>query len=272
MTDSTADMSAGQPDQERMVAMSSVAERTPPAQGRTGAAGRRPSPAALLQGLAIGLGFVLMVGGFGAIAVSYRPYRIPTNSMSPTVEPGDTVLAKSVSADGIGRGDIVIFHDAVWGPETMVKRVAGVGGDTVAYSPAGGGLTVNGKPVDESYLTGDRGDVAFSVQVPQGRLFLLGDDRTVSLDSRSHLQVAAGTIPATEVTGRVAGRAWPFDRMAVQQRTAAFDSLGGPTASGPGLLQPATYAMVGGAALIVLVSALGGVVGLVRRLSGRKAG
>jgi signal peptidase I len=192
--------------------------------------------------------------------------------MTPTVDPGDTLLARSVGAGGIGRGDIVIFHDPAWGAETMVKRVVGIGGDTVAFSGTGGSLTVNGKPVEESYLRGDRGDIGFDVQVPQGRLFLLGDDRAVSLDSRTHLQIAGGTIAATEVTGRVEGTVWPLGRMSVERRTTAFDGLGGPTASASGLLAPATYAMVGGAALILLASALGGLAALVRRLSGRKTG
>ncbi|AUG79873.1 Putative signal peptidase I [Kitasatospora sp. MMS16-BH015] len=250
-----------------MVAMSSVVERPAAAQASTGA-GRRV--AGLVQGLVIGLGFVLMVGGFAVIALNYRPYKVPTNSMSPTVNPGDTVLARTVTPDEIGRGDIVVFRDLTWGTDTMVKRVVGVGGDTVAYGDSVGHLTVNGKPIQEGYLSPAPGlSVNFSIQVPAGRLFLLGDDRGVSLDSRSHLAVSAGTIPATEVSSRVAGTAWPFGRMAVQHRTTAFDGLGGAVASGPGPLEPASYAMIGGAALIVLASVLGGLVSLGRWVAGR---
>ncbi|WP_441250060.1 signal peptidase I [Kitasatospora sp. McL0602] len=251
--------------------MSSVAEQAPPVES---VAGTRRSRAGLLQGVAIGLGFVMMTGGFGVIAAEYRPYQIPTNSMSPTVNPGDTVLARSVAGSSAGRGDIVIFRDQFWGGETMVKRVIGVGGDTVAFDDTQRKLTVNGAPIEEPYLSSAGwGSVSlgFSVHVPEGRLFVLGDDRAVSLDSRSHLDVAAGSIPATEVTARVEGTVWPFDRVSVQRRTVAFDGLGGPVASRPGLLEPAAYAMLGGAGLILLASAVGGVVSLGRRLARRRA-
>lgn len=248
--------------------MSSVVERAAatPAAVRT-----RRSKAALLQGLVIGLGFVMLVGGFGVIAFNYRPYRIPTNSMSPTVNPGDTLLARTASGASVGRGDIVIFKDALWGNDSMVKRVVGVGGDTVACCDAQQRLTVNGTPIDEPYLSKQGGlAVAFSVKVPAGRLFLLGDDRGNSLDSRSHLEIASGTVAATDVTARVEGTVWPFDRVGLSRRTVAFDSLGGAVAAESGLLKPAVYTTVGGAALIVLASAVGGVFSLGRWLWRRR--
>ncbi|MFG2823654.1 signal peptidase I [Kitasatospora sp. NPDC048365] len=248
--------------------MSSVAERTTPARpaGRT-----RRSTASVVQGLVIALGFVMMVGGFALIAVDYRPYKIPTASMTPTLAIGDTVLARKADGGSVGRGDIVVFQDDTWGAESMVKRVVAVGGDTVAGDERGR-LTVNGTPVREPYLE-DKPilSVAFSVAVPEGRLFLLGDDRTNSLDSRSHLELAAGTVPATGVQARVEAIVLPFSRAGTQSRTTAFDGLGGEPAHQPGPLVPAAWAAAGGAATVVLASAAGGAVQLVRRLRGRRA-
>lgn len=249
--------------------MSSVVERSAPTPTAVRA---RRSVAALLQGLVIGLGFVMLVGGFGVIALNYRPYRIPTASMTPTLNPGDTVLASKVSGGSVGRGDIVVFHEPLWGPDSLVKRVVAVGGDTVACCDVQQRLTVNGKPIDEPYLQKQLASlpINFSTKVPPGRLFLLGDDRGNSLDSRSHLGIASGTVAATDVIARVEGTVWPFARVGMNRRAAAFDSLGGPVVAEPGLLRPAVYAMVGGSALIVLASAVGGVLSASRWLRRRQ--
>ncbi|MER6302245.1 signal peptidase I [Kitasatospora sp. NPDC001539] len=246
--------------------MSSVVEQ--PADRPAAPVRLRRGPAAVLQGVALALGLVLMIGGFALIAVDYRPYKIPTASMHPTLQAGDTVLARKVGGGTIGRGDVVVFRDQAWGGELMVKRVVAVGGDTVATTSAGSDqrLTVNGQPVDEPYLAaqGRQGE-SFSVTVPQGRLFLLGDNRVGSLDSRTHLEVDGGTVPAAEVEARVEATLQPFGRMGLLERTTAFDSFPGPKAGSPGPLEPAAYASVAGAALIVVTSVVGGVAGLARR-------
>jgi signal peptidase I len=191
-----------------------------------------------VSGLAVALGCVLFLGGFGWVAVSYRPYTVPTNSMQPTVNPGDKVLAQKVSASGVRRGDVVVFKDKLWGDLPMVKRVVGVGGDTVACCDKQGRMTVNGKPVSESYL--DSGSPAsrtpFKTTVPVGKLFLLGDNRAVSDDSRIHLDDAQqGAVPASDVRARVEATAWPLGRLGMIGRTSAFDALpdGGASAQGP---------------------------------------
>ncbi|MEU1287112.1 signal peptidase I [Kitasatospora sp. NPDC005856] len=250
--------------------MSSVVEQTvdrPPVPARAGR-----GPAAVLQGVALALGLVLMVGGFALIAIDYRPYKIPTASMHPTLRAGDTVLARKADGGDIGRGDVVVFRDQAWGSELMVKRVVAVGGDTVATTGAEHRLTVNGQPVDEPYLAtqGRQGD-AFSVTVPQGRLFLLGDNRVGSLDSRTHLEVDGGTVPAEAVEARVEATVLPFGRMGLLGRVTDFDGFAGPRASQPGPLEPLAYAAVAGAALILVTSAVGGVAALARRLRGRGA-
>ncbi|MFD5462531.1 signal peptidase I [Kitasatospora sp. NPDC127059] len=245
--------------------MSSVVEQSADQSDAPAPSGRRP--AAVLQGVALALGLLLMIGGFALIAIDYRPYKIPTASMHPTLQVGDTVLARKVDGGAIGRGDVVVFRDQAWGGELMVKRVVAVGGDTVATTADDHRLTVDGQPVEEPYLaTQGRQGESFSVTVPQGRLFLLGDNRVGSLDSRTHLEVDGGTVPATAVEARVEATLLPFGRIGLLHRTTAFDGFAGPRAGDPGPLEPAAYASVAGAALIVVTSVVGGVAGLARRL------
>ncbi|MER7707338.1 signal peptidase I [Kitasatospora sp. NPDC097605] len=244
--------------------MSSVVERTtddPPVTAR-----RRPGPGAVAQGVLLGLGLVLLIGGFAVIAASYRPYGVPTASMAPTVQAGDTVLARKTDGADVGRGDVVVFRDQAWGGRLMVKRVVAIGGDTVAVGTGDQRLTVNGKPVDEPYLAaqGAQG-AAFSVEVPPGRLFLLGDNRLGSLDSRVHLEVDGGTVPATEVEARVEATVLPLGRAGLLAGTSAFETVDGKLPAGPGPLEPAFWASVVGAATILVTTAVSGVAGLARR-------
>jgi len=200
--------------------------------GKSGRLGRTVS------GLAVALGCVLFLGGFGWAAVAYRPYTVPTDSMRPTVNPGDKVLAQKVSGADVHRGDVVVFKDALWGDLPMVKRVVGVGGDTVACCDKQGRMMVDGKPVDEPYLrgSGPASLTPFSTKVPTGELFLVGDNRAVSLDSRVHLQNAQqGSVPLGDVRARVDATVWPPGRAGALSRTSAFDTLpdGGASPAGP---------------------------------------
>ncbi|MFI8195859.1 signal peptidase I [Streptomyces sp. NPDC085942] len=213
---------------------------------------------AMVSGLAVAVGCVLFLGGFAWAAVVYQPYTIPTDSMSPTVEPGDRVLAERIDGAEVRRGDVVVFTDEAWGATPMVKRVVGVGGDKVACCDEDGRLTVDGAPLDEPYL--DRGPAAsggerasaspeeFSATVPRGKIFLLGDERSTSLDSRVHLQDAGqGSVPLSAVRARVDAVAWPMDGMI--DRPSSFAALpGGVSAAGPLPLQ--LGAIVVGAVLI----------------------
>ncbi|MFE7194094.1 signal peptidase I [Kitasatospora sp. NPDC057541] len=244
--------------------MSSVVERTtddPPAAVRP-----RRAPGAVVQGVLLAVGLVLLIGGFAVIAVSYRPYNIPTGSMEPTLRTGDTVLARKTDGADVRRGDVVVFRDQAWGGPLMVKRVVAIGGDTVAVATGDQRLTVNGKPVDEPYLAaqGAQG-TAFSVEVPPGRLFLLGDNRLGSLDSRVHLEVDGGTVPATGVEARVEATVLPLGRAGLLSGTSAFEVVGGEGSAGPGPLEPAFWASVVGAATILVTTAVNGVAGLARR-------
>jgi signal peptidase I len=230
---------------------------------------RRLRPSGILQALGIAVGLLGLVGGFVLLAFQYRPYAVPTDSMLPTVQPGDVLLAHPVKGSQVGRGDVIVFKDPVWGDAPEVKRVIGVAGDTVACCDSQGRTTVNGKPLTEPYLAADAltgKSVTFSSTVPAGRLFLMGDNRRVSQDSRVHLDAFGGTIPLSGVVARVEGRAWPLGRAGTVDRTTAFDGLAGSRATAHGPLAALTYAIIGGAALVLLTAAAGTVGGLVRRL------
>jgi signal peptidase I len=221
--------------------------RNTPAGGRTGE---------VLSGVAVALGLVLFLGGFVWGAVIYRPYTVPTTSMTPTIDGGDRVLAQRVDGDAVRRGDVVVFKEASWGDVPMVKRVVAVGGDEVACC-TNGKLTVNGKQIDEPYLP--KGSAAEStsiptVTVPEGNLFLLGDERSGSLDSTAHLtDAASGTVPRSAVEGRVDAVVWPVNGML--KRPTGFETLGG--LSEPGPLRLIVGGVVAGAVLVLGGAAYG---------------
>lgn len=212
----------------------------------------------VLSGVAVAVGSVLFLGGFGWGAVLYRPYTVPTESMAPTVGAGDRVLAQRIDGDQVRRGDIVVFRDSAWGDLPMVKRVVGVGGDTIACCGADGLLTVNGRAIEESYLRdgGPASPTTFTATVPQGQLFLLGDDRQGSMDSRTHLDdPGRGSVPRSAVEARLDAVAWPLDG-GVLERPGGFAELPGGV-SRPGPVKPLVGAIVAGAVLIVGGAAYG---------------
>ncbi|MFE3677841.1 signal peptidase I [Streptomyces griseus] len=230
---------------------------------------------AMVSGLAVAVGCVLFLGGFVWAAVVYQPYTVPTDSMSPTVKPGDRVLAERIDGADVRRGDVVVFTDQVWGATPMVKRVVGIGGDKVACCDGDGRLTVNGTPVDEPYLargTAAPGEKApaspqdFSATVPEGQIFLLGDERATSLDSRVHLQDGGqGSVPLSAVRARVDAVAWPMNGMI--DRPSSFAELpGGVSAAGP--LRFQLGAIVAGVVLILAGAVYGPVAA---RLARRRA-
>lgn len=231
--------------------------------GRTGdGRGRLGS---MLSGLAVAVGCVLFLGGFAWGAVVYKPYTVPTESMTPTVRAGDRVLAQRVDGSAVRRGDVVVFTDSVWGDMPMVKRVVGIGGDKIACCGEDGRLTVNGKPIDEPYLqrSGPASGNDFTADVPKGQLFLLGDERSASLDSRVHLEDADhGSVPRSAVQARVDAIAWPLGGMIARPGSFA-DLPGGVSAPGPLLLQ--LKAVVAGLVLILAGCAYGPIAARARR-------
>jgi signal peptidase I len=174
-------------------------------------------------------------------------FSISSASMQPTLAVGDRVVVDKLTPrfGGIRRGDVVVFdgrNSFVFGtPNTtsllnvfrdvdgtdFVKRVVGVAGDRVTCCDAEGFMSVNGVRVDESkylYPSDVPSRIAFDVAIPPGKLWLMGDHRSDSADSRAHLgDPGGGFVSAQRVVGLVRWIVWPPDRVA---KVPAANSLG----------------------------------------------
>lgn len=206
----------------------------------------------MLSGVAVAVGCLLFLGGFVWGALVYQPYAVPTDSMAPTIGAGDRVLAERLDGERVRRGDVVVFQEPAWGEVPMLKRVIGVGGDRVACCDRQGRLTVNGQPVPEPYLAAERASQQpFDTKVPRGGLFLLGDRRAESVDSRARLSEAGrGAVPREAVIARVDARVWPLGGASLLERPAGFARLPGGV-SEPGPLVSQLVAVGIGAVLIL---------------------
>ncbi|MBC9723574.1 signal peptidase I [Streptomyces sp. TRM68367] len=159
-----------------------------------------------------------------------QPFEIPSGSMERGLRIGDRVLVNKL-AYRFGaepqRGDVVVFDGTgYFGDADYVKRVVGVGGDHVVCCDKEGRIQVNGWSVDESTFLypGDRPSaVRFDVVVPDGALFVLGDHRSDSSDSRDHLgSPGGGMIPVRDVIGRADWIAWPLGHLTRLHRPGAY--------------------------------------------------
>jgi signal peptidase I len=160
---------------------------------------------------AVAIGAALLVAWFIQSQL-VQAFVIPSASMEPTLVDRDRVLVNKL-ASTVGRGDVVVFRrppDVQMGEvQDLIKRVVALGGDTVGAT--GGVVLVNGEPIDEPYLS----DGAFTddfgpVEVPDGTLFVLGDNRgtAMSFDSRFF-----GPIDDDLVVGRAFLVVWPLSRI-----------------------------------------------------------
>ncbi|NGO11217.1 signal peptidase I [Streptomyces sp. HC44] len=158
--------------------------------------------------------FLLLLGRF-----VLQPFQIPSGSMEPGLRIGDRVLVNKL-AYRFGaepkRGDVIVFDGTGhFGTADYIKRVVGVGGDHVVCCDRQGRIEVNGRSVDEStflYPGNKPSEVSFDVVVPDGTLFVLGDHRGDSSDSRDHLgSPGGGMVPVGDVIGRADWIAWPTD-------------------------------------------------------------
>ena len=143
-----------------------------------------------------------------------RPAAVIGNSMLPNFSGGDRVACVH-SFSGYERGDVIIISHATRKDESIIKRVIAVGGDTVDIDFYKGTVSVNGQELDEPYIntpTNLSYDMTFPVTVPEGKLFVLGDNRNGSLDSRS---TDIGFINENKVLGKVVFRFYPFDRIKI---------------------------------------------------------
>ena len=151
---------------------------------------------------------VLIVVLAAAIIVStflISVLQIRGNSMEPTVHEGDMLIANHSTA--FDQGDVVAFY---YNNKVLLKRVIAFPGDWVDIDD-NGLVAVNGHVIREEYvkdLALGETDIVFPYQVPENRYFVLGDNRSVSIDSRSNV---IGTISDEQVIGEVLYRIWPLE-------------------------------------------------------------
>ncbi|MGI4896176.1 MAG: signal peptidase I [Janthinobacterium lividum] len=194
---------------------------------------RRLPGSSVLIALALALLVALLLRTFVV-----QTFSIPSESMRPTLSPGERVLVWRVGHSEVRRGDVVVFDGSGTfvpappepvglarigsaagkvlgfrpGESDFVKRVIGLPGDRITCCDDHGRLLVNGRPLEEPYLyPGDApSDLRFDIEVPDGRVWVMGDHRSDSVDSRSHLgSPGGGTIDVDDVIGRVVVVSWP---------------------------------------------------------------
>ena len=156
----------------------------------------------------VALGLAFLITNFVA-----QPYEIPSGSMEKTIDIGDRIFSEKVSYN-FGkptRGDIVTFRDVDNPSRVLIKRVIATGGQTVDLRD--GLVYVDGVALDEPYTQGKpstalNSDITYPYTVPQDCIWVMGDNRTNSSDSR-----AFGAVPLSNLTGRAFFRYWPLDRI-----------------------------------------------------------
>lgn len=169
-------------------------------------------PTSLLQGLifewAPTLGLALAIA-LVLRTFAFASYYVPSASMLNTLKLGDVFIAEKLSYRVLAReplrGDIVVFSHPDGSGKVLVKRVIGLPGDEVALS--GGDVFVNGELLREQYIARPSWSDFGPALVPAGQYFVMGDNRSHSLDSRSW-----GFLPQRQLLGRAALVVWPPSR------------------------------------------------------------
>jgi signal peptidase I len=186
--------------------VSATAASAPPAEPAPETAAETSPPSERRRNAPLVLGVAVVLALIALRAFVAEPFRIPSESMAPTLEPGDQALVTKLGG-APARGDLVAFHAPRTG-EVLLKRVVAVGGDSVGIED--GVLVVNGRKQREAYVADpDAIDSVYfgPVTVAKGSLFMLGDNRANSEDSREF-----GAVPADRVIGRATARVWPPSR------------------------------------------------------------
>jgi signal peptidase I len=223
-------------------------------------------PAAAMFGLLREVVLVLVIAlGLSLLIKTFlvQAFFIPSPSMESTLISGDRVLVSKLTPGpfDLKRGDVVVFADpGGWlqpspaapegrvrdgirsgltfvgllpadSDEHLIKRLIGLPGDKVVCCDAKDQLTVNGKALNEPYIYAgdDPSDKEFSVTVPAGSIWVMGDHRSVSQDSRYHRELHNGMVPIDDVVGRAFVKVWPRKRVGL---------LRNPSSTFAGVLAP----------------------------------
>jgi len=189
----------------------------------------------------------------------FQAFYVPSVSMQNTLLINDRIIASKLSlhVSDLHRGDVIVFRDpGGWLPEPLpiagvrgtinsvltwvgilpansgkdlVKRIIGVGGDHITCCDADGRLKVNGIAIDESaYIVNRTDQMRFDITVPICRVFVMGDNRGQSSDSRFHMDVQSGTVPLDNVVGQAVALVWPLNRFTTLRVPAALADLSNP--------------------------------------------
>ena len=180
----------------------------------------RPSPARrilteAIQTIALALLLFLVINSLSA------RIRVDGSSMQPSFQDGDYVIVNKLAyrSNDLQRGDVVVFPFPMNREEDFIKRVIALPGDRLEIMD--GDVYLNGVLLTEPYLlTEARGDMD-EIIVPPGHVFVMGDNRNDSSDSR-----VWGPLNITEIIGKAVFRYWPFNEMGTVEHPVIFDASG----------------------------------------------
>ena len=240
-----------------------VATRLPPKERP-----KRPIGRIVFWALA-GLATVSLIVSIAVPVLTIQAYVERSPTMERTIPPGDRLL--TAGASDVRRGDVIVLRVPARQSRTdglFVKRVIGLPGDHVACCDAKGQITVNGKPLDETYVyPGHRASVSrFSVTLGRGQIWVMGDHRNISVDSRKW-----GPVPVSGVVGRVAFVGHGSDYIALRTpRAFVADGLA-PADTRPDLYLRLAFLALASVALLLFLASLGITRAVIRGRRARRA-
>lgn len=235
------DLSASQePDQTAELAPGAIPEDANPPKKKQ-SRGSFVRELVIIVVIALGLSFLVKT-------FVVQPYYIPSASMENTLDIGDRILVSKFTPQHspLHRGDIIVFEaPPSWASDTppdhtpeykkivrdaleflgilpgggdhIVKRIIGMPGDHVKCCSADGKLMVNGVAISEPYIGSNApSEIPFNITVPAGEVWVMGDNRGDSFDSRGHDDGSGGrlgSVPMKDISGQVVAIAWPIDRI-----------------------------------------------------------